>query len=370
MSYYKDKYLKYKLKYLLLKGGSKCTNCNPRHLITLSGIKHCVLFENIFGRKILLLGEQHSTGSLCKVNADSQSQIYDVHTWINDLAIIAPSPIDIFTESQYIPLSMDKHVTEEKYEPNSPLETYKSPLDAVEEILDNDIITKLPNLRRHRIDIRSPSNIKYPIAIMITNFHKQFQKTMTEYSPSDIKNMFKYVIKGDIIGKQIHEEMMRRVIKFLLYNLPMEGIWTYWGLHANEEEIFEMSNKILKFWQNNILDDINNLDISVPRTIRMYDKETNILDVIIELYMVTQVLAPDGPLYDGLYDFALEVHTLLKIFSKPIDTNMKNIIVHTGSFHTQFFMTFIQMLSSKFSTFSYLYSQQCIHFENPFDFFM
>jgi hypothetical protein len=242
MTHYRKKYIEYKREYLNLIGGKKCPSCDPFQLRLLSGVTFFKLFRNVFGRKILLLGEKHNRTAFDDDKYTDERGAYDVHTWLRDITLNKSENIslDLFVEEAYMsPLEYETLIRNTSTDPRvrysgiesidslsqQPLNYFGAPVDAIRSIfsiystpdkkLDNmpTPVQNIKNFRYHYIDARlsiSRGGIEYFIQLILD----YGESIMSDYDPISRKQLFTYLIKDEnnITGKTIMSEILDKLI--------------------------------------------------------------------------------------------------------------------------------------------------------------
>lgn len=201
---------------MLIKAGASITdelmtNISPiqsRQLQILSGPNLLAFFPDIEGKKILLLGEVHTSRKMCyskicqkKVN---DCYIYRIHEWLYHLSLIAPQCLDIFIEHNYLyehflP-DFDKPVII-KITPGGT----KSPLEAIRyafgpcytSIAEKKSKCISDKLRYHYIDVRTyddPDKVSFmsPLA-HLWHVHKYKSFNASETDTKHYEHRYKYI---------------------------------------------------------------------------------------------------------------------------------------------------------------------------------
>ncbi len=134
-------------------------NHPSRNLKKLSGVDTFVFFDNILGKRILLLGESHEYEGLCEEDEDEDAgydpdwkeKSVEVQYWLPNLCKNAPECIDVLIEAEY--------ATYKYFGGESPLDdTLKKFEDCQQMSKEKNLCKKLyPYLRFHNVDARTIS---------------------------------------------------------------------------------------------------------------------------------------------------------------------------------------------------------------------
>lgn len=339
-----------------IKNYEQMLNHPSRNLMGLSGPHTFTFFNNIMGKKILLLGETHVVRLLCNPKTLKQQNIFEVQDWFVQISKNSPSCIDIFTESPY------------KQDLNSSLECksktikgYKSPLDAVICKMDNlQKTNNLPKyLRYHNIDTRGYGGYS---SMILLDFHfrdhkmpKLSQKAQVQIEQSK-KTILSYLLS---IDTSKHPQLVyRNYIKYMLKLV---------GHNFNILDVNEMDE-----WENRYFKYINK---GLSKMDKDIDK-TRFLNVLLEIYM------EEFDIYTSLLNIPMDLYCLIRLFIKFDETKLKrgpqscdnlsinNVIIYTGDNHARLYRLFLEKY---FNTQPKLTIQnkktQCILLNNKFDLF-
>lgn len=320
-----------------------------------------IFFDNVLGKRILLLGETHDFDNICDESLDA----YPVDEYLWDLATVSPKCLDIFIERPHYGKSVPKHHSRENPQ---------SPLDQIERKFE---VSELPpNLRLHQIDLRhyfDPSQDVFPDRLFIyheiiseMNHFKTYasdkiikiEAVMTKYEPL-LKTLAKYLIGMDVSQKA----------QTLYHNLARElsevaGVpWRY-----NRE----YDDKVIQSFHKEIAKRLLKLD---PR-INKKEFMTALIETLLE---------ESRDFLEDLLAFVMDTYTLLRLFTRfdksktrgPSicqDVNIENCIIYSGSYHTNFYYQFLTTFFDDINQPDLGSHQEdtddkCYEFETPFDFF-
>ncbi len=120
----------------------------------LSGPHSLYFYPNVQGKRILLLGDQHTQGDTC-LKKNPGTNVSEVQNWIMELADTSPECLDVFVETDYRSSNAARNL--KVRESCGDLRSCSSPLSAVVSafapcIKDNSDCSQ--NLRYHYIDVR------------------------------------------------------------------------------------------------------------------------------------------------------------------------------------------------------------------------
>lgn len=324
---------------------------SSRKLVELSGVRHFSYFNDILGKKILLLGEYHSDKGICSNTIESKVS-FEIQNWLIDIAKSAPRGecIDIFTESPYKATDdwdwTTRLITTEPIK----LKNFDSPLSAVlaKFKFEQNRDTFPDNLRHHNIDSRL---VHFPHPIVIIDNIGRTKNQQINLTRLDLK----------------YKEEKREILAFLL-SMNYEGRRLF---HKYLENVFNImgaeysaldTEKYLLMYFRTISKEINKMDPSIDRSLFL----KTLLDVYIETFDI----------YTSLLNIPIDVYFLSRIFINFTnsrgyckDQPIKYVICHTGSNHTKVYKLFIEKYFSTNTTLHVKQKNQCIILDQPFDFY-
>ena len=337
----------------------------PRQLKVLSGPSLFAFYPNLDGKRILLLGEYHSTDKLCPSKKDT----YEVHDWLYDLALSAPDCLDIMVEFMYL---REKNKLNIKMftGPTKRLNMYSYPIEGIMHKFNKCYTKQKPTdcvssrLRFHYLDVREFDG--FGVIRPLSDDSPTFSKNIViKYTPLQ-RSLYEYIlgISTDEKTYQLYHAFFQDVCQSLHTNINVEQLddftTTYWSIIRKEYAKFPMSNQ----------------------------EKNRFINTLIET-MISQ-----GPLF-GLTNakIYMDAYCLLRLFmkfdfsqqkrlkgpsgcqSEKFNT-MQNIIIYTGVYHTRTYITFFKLFFNQLpqeKTYiddaGLLYKTQCIALSQPFDFF-
>lgn len=336
-----------------IKNYEKLLNHPSRNLRGLSGPHTFTFFNNIMGKKILLLGEMHAVQFICNPIILKQPTIFEIQDWLVQISKNSPSCIDIFTESPY----KNNNSIECK---GRNLKTYKSPMDAVickmDNLKKNNNIPK--HLRYHNIDTRGYGGFS---SMVLIDFHfrtnkmpKISQKVQLQHEQNK-KSMLSYLLN---IDTSKHAKLAyRNYIKFML-NLV--------GHQLNILDVDEMDE-----WESRYFKYINK---GLSKLDENIDKQ-RFLNVLLDIYM------KEFDIYTSLLNIPMDLYCLLRLFIKFDQSkvsnrqicdklSVNNVIIYTGDNHAKIYRLFLEKYFNVLPVLSIQNNQnQCILLDEKFDLF-
>lgn len=347
---------------------SKEVNC--REIMRLSGPTCYYFYVSVLGRRILLLGDRHYNRSLCPSLIDS----YEVHQWLYQLSFMAPQCLDLFVEQSYLKEPPTPSPRSPLKPHQRPLIAFNSPLEAIREtfhecyqVNKQQCHKQFHQLRYHYVDLRQMIGGGSPL---IVNWILQHRKIFRYYNPkfNDLRStIYHYLLTLD--------QSKRAREYYLSY------------IHDIYAAFPEIRSDNLPF-------DLFSNDAYLYRYFILIRKELRKLDPLINqqqfLLTLCQVYMDDPPEYlmRHLLCIHQDVYLLLRLFMVydpkkiisrgPLGCRYddyhqnKNIIVYTGSLHTQYYKRFLWKMFQIQPTLFQNPSEddyQCLEFEQPFDFF-
>ena len=352
-----------------------------RQVEGLSGIIQFTLFSNLNGNKILLLGEEHSTEGICKKDDNSYQE---VHNWLYNLAVNAPTCLDVFLESFYRKYNFDEDNSNE----NDELSKYKSGLSALRTKFEKCNTTlnkkcKFDGFRYHLIDGRV-SELPY---VIYSNEAKELIKKDFPYKKDEENVIHKIYPK---INNLIDENF-----EFLLMYLSMmfedekciKGKNVYYEIVKMQDLSVDkkLSSKFIKLYEENRekmyriiqkeMEKIENFNINfflecLFYSYKNYDKSKTIIDNIRHFLYVIEMDVYFLLRYLHSYDKDKLRKGPKKCNSKEFTKN-KYSIVYAGAAHTLCYMNFFILYFNTHPDVHILnpYSEKCIKLPFKFDFF-
>lgn len=364
-------------------------------ITNLSGVCHMAYFENILGRKILLLGERHTIEGLCD---DKDPSTIEIHDYLYEITIKYPECIDIFHETPY----MLEHI--EHKDPNSTFETIRdlgAPIDAVRERFKLTKRKKFNFARFHYVDLRQikgyrtlQSTVPIQSPLEMISIQLELEQTLLNvikeinFEPfiHYFKNILYYLIYG-FLDKQNSKIGRNKLFYFiasimqLIYNRAVYFEDFYDFYHSLiEKEYFKLDPQIDK---ERFLEVFYNLSvIKLEETIEILlenielskhiEDEQSLRTFIVENISVTLII---------LNTICMDLYTLLRMFiiydvrklnRGPIKCQTYgksvNIIFNGGFYHSLFYFDFITNYFNQEPEINEFIIGQCIKdFRDPFD---
>jgi len=347
----------------------KSINSPSRHLRILSGPHILVFFRDLSGKKILLLGERHETSNLCSDTLLEENYAYEVHKWLVQIAIDAPSCVDIFTETYYKNIGKCKE--------KGKLSTFSAPLSAVEcefERLINDGDLP-PYVRYHNIDIRLLEGIQFPIS----------EWTMKVFSKTNL---------GGQEGLYMFIKITQTRHMFSGQESVLIGHLLTMDRSENARKIHDEFMHEL-FQKASLAYDKNKYSLIYDKYVRLIDKEfsKSSLDKNKTLLLLSNIYLRDinkshFDLYSILLAIPMDLYFLVRLFIKFDETKLQrgpkgcrmkkdvtanNVIVYGGAQHikiyTEFFESYFNIVEPTLMIGDINNESQCIEFDEPFDFY-
>jgi hypothetical protein len=346
-----------------------------RRLKHLSGPLFFVFYPKVHGKKILLLGEAHSTEDIC-----DDKKAYEVQNWLVDIARNAPECIDIMSEDNYeTDITFGKPNNPRSFNdindladiafPQRTLSSYPSPLQAVN---DKFLHCRMApgfgplcsKVRYHYLDTRKLSLVyrdKFSQIRDLTELKgKKKQDNLMKidklYGTKTSQNalrLYRYILGIDKTKetKLIYNEYMKHMLGEK-YNEYQEDYYL--------QELWKITDKAQQ-----------KLDHSINRK-QFYT--ILIQSTISHKYNPT--------IFHVLHVLPMDHYALLRLFTM-FDTQkdrgpklcneheMKNVIIYAGAYHCQIYKHFIDHYFNIKPTLSIIQKDfnQCIELPYEFDFF-
>lgn len=413
---YKKKYIKYKTKYLNLSqnGGVKCSSCDVKQVKTLNGVCYFSFFKNIYGRKILLLGNSHNNANLCDPKIRDIKNVYDVHTWLFDLAGITSNKLDIMLEVPFIDEIMQQQLDDDEYYHASQRNMPKTapfadlkpgnrydPVTMTNFAFYNyytydkkHIIDRNSNLRYHYCDIRddvfeSPLRIfmnptifntdkpTEPLYIhILQQLNTYFVTEMSKLTHDEIFGIMRYVIKNDATFKETYDVLLLKFVKYQLQYAPKPLLFSMYHTEVDERRLIEDDTHILHRYWRIFEKRIRKLDQSLPKYFVIDGKNMDMMDALINVYMTLQL----PPILEKikwyfLVSYPTDVYTLLRLFTQFTSGESKEIINNAvlfgGAYHSIIYTSFIKAISREeplISIDNIQLNNECTELQVPFNF--
>lgn len=322
-----------------------------RNLIKLSGVRHFSYFNDILGKKILLLGEYHSNQSFC-VKTDESKGSFEIQNWMIDIAKASPGGecIDIFTESPY--KSSDEWNWPNRLITNGPLDlkNFDSPLRVIlaKFKVEQNKGTFPDNLRHHNIDSRI---IHFPHPLVVVDNIGRTKTQQINLARLDL----------------IYKEEKREILAFLL-SMNYEGRSLF---HKYLESVFNImgveystlgTEKYLLMYFRTVTKEITKMDTSIDRSL--------FLKTLLDIY------TDNFDIYTSILNIPMDLYFLCRIFINFTksrgyckDQPIKYVICHTGSNHTKLYKLFLEKYFRVSANIHTKQKNQCIILGQPFDFY-
>jgi hypothetical protein len=332
-----------------------------RMLSRLSGPSLFSFYPNVFGKRILIIGEWHYNDKLCD---DISSSSSDINTWLRDIGENGPECLDIFVEDAYS--ITDKQI-------GGDIKPFKSGMYAIRHEFKGKIFDKI---RYHYIDTR------------------QFAKDNKLYKEFQI---MKFLVKSEDPKSQIPKTSIDNLYES--FKLIQGNLCDYLlGIDRSIENGTIFHNFMKKMIETSDLKyDIDNVQFFVTTNWNLIDKEFSKTDKAIDATKFKKtfadIFAESMSTYHTnrksgnigwMWDFVaqiMDIYTLSRMFmvfdsSKmsrgPINCRtyqkMKNIIFYGGKFHAY---NYVKFINKYFNIEPKLHidtgKSQCIIF-NDFDF--
>lgn len=355
-----------------------------RKLTVLSGPSLFYYYPNIQGKKILLLGENHTNKYICKENyceSKVDCQLFEVDDWLYQLATHTSQCLDIFVEEAYYDVQTG----------GAGLNTYAAPLLAIREKFKytrpkyiKEGKNPLTNTRYHSVDIRNVLEGTSPFVDMAHmaggGLKYAMGKTPLEFKSKD--NM--KIILGCLMG--CNRNIMAQKMFYAFTMQLFISIEQYNDAKGISEMPYDMDS-----WVVEKLEEINayirKLDTLVNKEISKslpYIKKDKFCETLLSVYM--EYIGENWDKFiHALIMLPMDIYLLLRLFIKYEPSKMsrgpagcrselygenKNVIIYTGGLHTDIYRHFL----SKYFTVTPTISQnrspdQCIELSTPFDFF-
>lgn len=343
----------------LVKDYELCLKHPSRHLFGLSGPNEFCFFNNIEGKRILLLGEYHSIESVCTSSQLKNPKVFEIQKWLVDIAENAPSCIDIFTETPYKFLDM----VEYEFNPDNYIYNYNSPLSAVEYyFLNLKDRGRLPEyLRYHNVDARVYEGDLFPIMewdIAVNNVggglnsddvgeYSDIQKHAKQYKKKIISYMLGIDKNKYVANYEYYINQMFNLVKFELDITKVREL---------ETKYFKSINKAFNKMALNKVKFLNTL-LSVY--MEKYDLYTALLNIPMDLYVLTRLFIK--------FDSS-KMQRSPKGCRGGKDETINNVIIYGGSNHTNLYREFLERFFGVFPKLAIKGNVQCLRTQN-FDFF-
>lgn len=324
----------------------------PRSLKILSGPFEFVFYKDVMGKRILLLSEAHMVTHVCK----KESEMYEEHNWLYDLAKTSDKCLDIFVENYY------------RFRFNKPdndvknLESYQNPISAITAKLGG---VKFDTTRYHYSDLRfvdDSENILMlgiiPLIVKHNSNNKIMKKVESIASHEDNKKVMEYVLginRTTSSIKHYHDYYIK------LY-----------GALNNKKRINDKA-------------ETNYLKI-IDKRIKKLDPKIDKAKFLNTLVDIETKYEEEQPI-SAILSAMMDVYLLTRLFTKFKVKNrgpesckkadiVENAIIHAGQYHCLTYEKFFNLYFNALPTFAIKntynyttkYYDQCIRFKNPFDF--
>lgn len=364
-----------------------------RKVEVLTGPSLFVFFPNIEGKRILLLGEQHTTDYLCgyvygdtqryysdnkngsvclKMKKPANCHIYEIQKYLYDLANETPECLDLFVEQSYVQKGNEPQKKDFWVDKGSSLRNYFSPLDAVEQIFEDcytgDVAKKRKcvsdRLRYHYIDVR-----KYSEDMLVSPFYTYYQEAA--YGENPLPSSTQIDQKYEQHKKQIYGYLMSfdttSEAQHLYYQYVKE-LFKSAGLTYNDKS----SKDYVKHFHQLIRKEFTKMV--------KHDRQS-IMKKLIDIYGSWD---HKDKLWIALMSMPMDLYFISRLFIQ-FDRNklargpsgcqqdeIKNVILYGGSDHVR---VYVEFFMSYFNQDPSIYldqttsKNQCLIFDQPFDFF-
>jgi hypothetical protein len=305
---------------------------NPRNLINLSGPQYFAYYPNILGRRVLLLGESHSTQNICPPTQD----VYEVQDWLWDLTQHVPSEkcLDIMVEHDY---------TERVHKPAEvkslvQLKNYSAPLYA---IYDKFKPCHTKNIQIKKNCVGHQTRYHFTDPRVIDGSHQQ------------LVTIYQSVRRHPEICQITKKHPFKSIIEYLL------------GMGKTDLKLTQLNNL---FEELRILGGLprtalNGLDLSIQKYHNIIDKLAKKIDPRINAELINQALLSHYMSLDCSYHVSVlayvmfDQYTLFRLFSQYSEATLprgpsgcqsqiENCIIYSGQAHSlTFFYVFKQLFS-------------------------
>ncbi len=337
---------------------------SSRQLQKLSGTYQFVYFNNILGKRLLFLGEQHSNTGICDQVKITRIPIYELHQWLFDLSTQSPECLDLFVEHSY--LTSESQIGGQLLHP---LSKYQSSLTAIKSIFSqchtwssqNKMNCVSDRLRYHYVDLRGFKSVSKSSLLdwYLTLGTSILYKYQFKPAPKEFKILLEYVLgmNREVDAQFAYESLMLQLSKKIstLFSLSKsrQYMTIYWKLIDKETA---------------------KLDPRIDRT--------KFFQILLDIYFKRGT----QKLLNSLFIIPQDVYFLLRLFIR-FDTKkmsrgpalcqsqdnqqIKNGIFHGGGAHTKIYIEFIQQYFNTSPLINIVQdiNNQCITLSEPFDFF-
>jgi hypothetical protein len=325
---------------IIMKKISSLHNC--RKLIKLSGPSVFKFYDNINGKRILLLGEVHNIYRLC----NRKDNIYEIHNWLYDLAENAPECLDLFVEDIYMSAKHKKNLKN--------IKAYGAPIPAVR---DKFINYNSQKSRYHQVDIRQGEVSEDPFISMYYFFAKKNINKL-ESDELDIiisnfnkKNIISYILGIDTseFNKDYYLEFLSAINKFLGANFIISNKNKF-PFKIIDKELSKMNKSIDKH-------------AFIQTLYKLYIKQT-LIHALSTIFMDIYVLSRLFITFDKL-----KMSRGPRACQKYIEP--KNVIIYGGRDHIDVYANFFERFFKIKPIINIVNStkNQCITLPKSFDFF-
>ena len=339
------------------------TNPEPkprfRRVSVLGGSANMALYNNINGRRVLMLGESHTPfkgQKNCKIPINNDG-FYKIVDWFEDIAKSAPHCVDLLLELDYSPY------VQGKYNP--------SPLTEVHDRFNNisygnkTEIEKSGHLRFHNVDLRVIGNLSYGLLGLQNNYNGE--EKLSKYLYPYFQEFLDYLLclkteNTSDVSKKFEDLVVH-------YQKSTIGIKNTKGIILNH-------NKYMELYFIRIKKALSKLDPSIDQLRLLKAIKTAYIFVISEYSMRSIINC-----------VPMDLYLLLKLFTKfqLKDRGSKDCqsqimdyaIIFVGSYHFHMYRNIIYSYFEILPTQKYLTTDQleaskysCVPFDEPFDFFV
>jgi hypothetical protein len=337
-----------------------------RKLKELSGPSKFYYFNNVIGKRVLLLGEAHDNKGLC----NPTPQTYEVHQWLSDLAVNAPDCLDIFVEKSY---QMDKNMIP-IIKKLKPLAQYDSPGQGIKNVFN---VCQTANIKAKKNCLSSQLRYHY---IDVRGFKGSVKSPFLEWY---LKLGAKEFYKAGKIAQQFFDSNYQLKVTIYKYILGLDR--TSGARIVFETYLDTMSQILEQPWDKQALTSYmelyyNLIDNETKKMSSVVSK-SKFFKVLLQIYLDSQ-----SDIDSTAFIIPQDVYFLLRLFMRfdkaklnrgpagcQAETNYKvqNAIVYGGGHHIKIYERFIRRYFGIQPNISIAnnYDNKCIQFSNPFDFF-
>jgi hypothetical protein len=328
---------------------------SPFHLEILSGPHTFTFFENVLGKKILLLGERHTTENICK----DGKNVYEIHEWLHDLSEKTKECIDIMIESDFYS-NIEKDTS-----PLRKLNTYESPLRAIRHMIQ--LHQNKTTTRYHNIDIRVVGkNIKDPLVRYIDLFDTSDPIQQAEIEMTNIfVNQKYYNMNYSLMLKYVLGLDMSKESKEMYFNY-IRDLYAGVNISYNVSDIY----KYISLFQFKINKELEKSTLNKNKFLEtMFHIYYNLIQTRGSIHLLLIFLC-----------IPMDLYTLSRIFIQFDPTKMKRgpelckqtnelntVIIYGGADHIEIYNMFLQLYFELEPSISIENNKaQCIEFASPF----